>query len=209
HGTVSFIAGAPTAGVVLSQLTYTPAANYHGADTISYTLEGVPYTIDLLITPVNDAPTGSLVVTGELVQGGGLTADTSTLADADGLGTLHYVWERSTSNGGFVAVGSDQPTYTLTAADVGSQIRVQVSYTDGDGTPEQVLSGTTSSVLTANTAPTIISNGGGDTAALSVAENTTAVALVAATDADGAQTLSYAIAGGADAALFTINATTG
>src|SRR5262249_27663343 len=75
--------------------TYTPNANYHGSDTISYTLAGVPQTIDVLVTPVNDAPTGGVAVTGEAVLGGVLSADTSTLADADGLGTLHYVWERS------------------------------------------------------------------------------------------------------------------
>jgi hypothetical protein len=43
-----------------------------------------------------------------------------------------------------------------------------------------------------------------------VAENTTAVMTVTATDADQpAQTLSYSIIGGADAAKFTINAGTG
>src|SRR5262249_24949552 len=153
HGSIEVIdtrvigpMGQPAGDVVA---TYTPNANYHGSDTINHTLSGVPHTIDVLVTPVNDAPTGGVAVTGEAVLGGVLTADTSTLADADGLGTLHYVWERSTSGGGFVAVGSDQPTYALTAADVGSQIRVDVSYTDGDGTPEQVLSGPTASVLTA------------------------------------------------------------
>src|SRR3989454_748955 len=58
--------------------------------------------------------------------------------------------------------------------------------------------------------PMITSNGGGATASVSVAENTTAVTTVSAADADlPAQTLSYAISGGADAAKFTINATTG
>ena len=47
-------------------------------------------------------------------------------------------------------------------------------------------------------------------AAVSVAENTTAVMTVTATDADlPAQTLSYSISGGADAAQFAINASTG
>ena len=59
-----------------------------------------------------------------------------------------------------------------------------------------------------NTAPVITSNGGGATAAISVAENTTAVTTVAASDADG-NPLAYSIGGGADAAKFTINASTG
>src|SRR5262249_9557921 len=60
-----------------------------------------------------------------------------------------------------------------------------------------------------NQPPTITSNGGGNTAAVSVAENTTAVTTVTATDPDAGQTLSYSIAGGADASKFTLNATTG
>src|SRR5262249_50724296 len=57
--------------------------------------------------------------------------------------------------------------------------------------------------------PTITSNGGGDTAAASIFEHTTAVTTVTATDPDARQTLSYSINGGADAAKFTINSTTG
>ena len=61
--------------------------------------------------------------------------------------------------------------------------------------------------------PVIGSNGGGATASLSMAENTSALTpltTVTATDADlPTATLSYAISGGADAALFTIDANTG
>ncbi|HEX2828993.1 MAG TPA: type I secretion C-terminal target domain-containing protein [Burkholderiales bacterium] len=60
-----------------------------------------------------------------------------------------------------------------------------------------------------NHAPAISSNGGGASAALSIAENATAVTTVKATDVDAGQTLTYLISGGADAAKFGINATTG
>ena len=60
-----------------------------------------------------------------------------------------------------------------------------------------------------NEAPVITSHGGGASASLSVAENTTAVTTVTATDPDAGQTLSYSITGGADATKFTINASTG
>jgi serralysin len=61
-----------------------------------------------------------------------------------------------------------------------------------------------------NVAPAITSNGGGATAAISYAENGTApLTTVTATDANADQTLTYAIAGGADAALFNINASSG
>ncbi|WP_208867833.1 cadherin domain-containing protein, partial [Mesorhizobium delmotii] len=67
----------------------------------------------------------------------------------------------------------------------------------------------TVNVSNVNEAPVITSNGGGDTATISLAENTTAVTTVTASDPDAGTTLAYAIAGGADAALFSINATTG
>lgn len=63
-----------------------------------------------------------------------------------------------------------------------------------------------------NPLPVITSNGGGDAAAVSVAENSTAVTTVAATatnDLGQPATVTYAISGGADAAKFAINATTG
>ena len=51
-------------------------------------------------------------------------------------------------------------------------------------------------------------NGGGATAAITVAENGTAVTGVTASDADG-DTLVFSIAGGADAARFAINPNSG
>lgn len=58
-------------------------------------------------------------------------------------------------------------------------------------------------------APVITSNGGDNTATASVAENTTAVTKVAATDLDPGTTLTYSIEGGADATLFAIDKTSG
>jgi len=60
-----------------------------------------------------------------------------------------------------------------------------------------------------NTPPVITSDGGGIAASLSVLENATFVTTVTASDADNGQTLTYSIAGGADAALFTIDPVTG
>ncbi|OYU01548.1 MAG: hypothetical protein CFE36_09685 [Sphingomonadaceae bacterium PASS1] len=57
--------------------------------------------------------------------------------------------------------------------------------------------------------PLISSDGGGDTASVTVSENGTFVTTVTATDPDANTILSYSISGGADAALFDINAATG
>ncbi|QAY78065.1 cadherin domain-containing protein [Sphingosinicella sp. BN140058] len=60
-----------------------------------------------------------------------------------------------------------------------------------------------------NAAPVIVSNGGGPAAALSVAENSANVTLVSATDPDPGQVVRYGLTGGADRALFSIDAATG
>jgi Ca2+-binding RTX toxin-like protein len=66
----------------------------------------------------------------------------------------------------------------------------------------------TLSAAPVNHAPVMTSNGGGDTAAIAVAENGTAVTTVKATDQEPGA-LHYAIVGGADKDAFTINETTG
>ncbi|MBL9131145.1 MAG: choice-of-anchor D domain-containing protein, partial [Verrucomicrobiaceae bacterium] len=85
-------------------------------------------------------------------------------------------------------------------------IRVQAD--DGSG---GIFAKTFSITVTdANDAPLITSSLGGSTAAISVAENTTAVTTVTASDPDSpAQTLLHSITGGADAARFAIVPATG
>ena len=57
--------------------------------------------------------------------------------------------------------------------------------------------------------PAITSDGGGDSGSVQVGENTTAVTKVTASDPNPAQTLTFAITGGADAAKFQIDPATG
>jgi hypothetical protein len=68
---------------------------------------------------------------------------------------------------------------------------------------------TSSAAAPTNVAPVMVSDGGGRTATVATAENMTAVTIVAATDSDDPSALSYAIVGGADAALFQIDRVSG
>jgi len=63
--------------------------------------------------------------------------------------------------------------------------------------------------LVNNQLPLITSNGAGATASINLAENTTTVTTVNATDADVGQTPAFSLTGGADQARFNINTTTG
>src|SRR5436305_8915639 len=96
-----------------------------------------------------------------------------------------------------------------TPTDVGGNnvydVTVQVS--DGTLTDTQAIAVTVTNVN--DNAPVITSNGAGASASINIAENATAVTTVTATDADAGSTLTYSIVGGADAAKFTVNASTG
>jgi Ca2+-binding RTX toxin-like protein len=83
---------------------------------------------------------------------------------------------------------------------------VVVQVSDGSRSDTQAIAVTVTNV---NEVPVITSNGGGPTAAVAIGENSTAVTTVTATDPDANTTLTYSISGGADAALFQINAATG
>ena len=101
------------------------------------------------VTNVNDAPTGAVTISGTATEDQVLTAS-NTLADADGLGTISYQWQRD----GVDIAGATGTTYTLGDADVGAAISVVASYTDGHGTAESVASAATAAVANVNDAPT-------------------------------------------------------
>jgi hypothetical protein len=91
----------------------------------------------------NAGPEGAPQVTGQALEGETLLADATSLTDADGLGALSYTWQRD----GVDIPGATGATYTLTQADVGAEISVVASYTDGGGTPESIRSAATSPVI--------------------------------------------------------------
>jgi len=98
----------------------------------------------------NDLPEGDITLNGILEAGSVLTVDTSNLSDADTLGALSYHWLR---NGLDIAgeISYDYSlsnySYTLGINDIGSEISVRVSYTDGFGTQEAVTSTASGVVL--------------------------------------------------------------
>jgi hypothetical protein len=100
--------------------------------------------VSLAIINANDAPTGSLTITGSSVVGQTLTA-TNTLADEDGMGTVAYQWLA----GGTPIVNATGSTYALTEADLDKVISVSASYSDGLSN----LTSVTSSTVTVSNLP--------------------------------------------------------
>jgi len=105
------------------------------------------------VTAQNDAPTGSVNLSGLLVEGQTLTASTSSIVDLDGLSIFSYQWQRD----GVDIKGATEASYVLTAADIGRGITVVVSYNDDGGSAESL-----SSVLSAAVDSDLDGDGIGD-----------------------------------------------
>src|SRR5262249_35769854 len=139
--------GSGFTNVGADQATYTLGDADVGATmrvVVSYTdghgtAESLTSAATAAVANVNDAPTGAPTLPATVTEDQAFTANSSTIADADGLGTLHYQWQRN-SGSGFTNIGADQATYTLGDADVGASMRVVVSYTDGHGSAEALTS---------------------------------------------------------------------
>ena len=97
------------------------------------------------VTVTNNLATGAPTISGTSQVGQTLTADTSGIADADGLAnaTFSYQWlsSRDTEIG-----GATSSTYTLQASEESKAITVQVSFTDDAGNQETLTSAATAAV---------------------------------------------------------------
>ena len=113
-------------------------------------------------TGTNTPATGAPTITGTAQVGQTLTAGTTAIMDADGLTSVSYTyqWIRTATGVDTNISGATASTYTLVAADLGTTIKVTVSFTDDASNAETLTSAATAAVsAAANTlatgAPTI------------------------------------------------------
>ena len=92
----------------------------------------------------NYPATGAPAITGAAQVGETLTADTSGIADDDGLDNVTYSYQWLADDADIA--GATAATYTLTDADEGAAIKVQVSFTDDAGHEETLTSAATDAV---------------------------------------------------------------
>ena len=113
--------------------------NTFGVNTTTWstTLDWSPPVVTrtlYLSLPANRAATGEPAISGTAQAGQELTADASPIMDADGLpSSFTYQWLRVDADGmsnPADITDATAATYTLTAADAGKKIKVQVSFTD-------------------------------------------------------------------------------
>ena len=96
----------------------------------------------------NISPTGAPSITGTVEVGETLTADTSGIADPDGLENVsyRYQWIRSDGTDDWEVDGATGSTYAVTPADVDKAIKLRVNFTDDKGSVESLTSSPTSVV---------------------------------------------------------------
>ena len=107
----------------------------------------------------NHPATGAPAISGAVQVGETLTADTSGIADEDGLDNVSYSYQWLSSRDTEID-GATGSTYTLQARDLGKIIKVRVTFTDDAGNEETLTSAATDAVearpnIPATGAPTI------------------------------------------------------
>ncbi len=188
-GSTAFSTGAELATANASAINDAPViTSGGGGDTFSTNApENSTYVATITATDV-DVPVQTLSYS---ITGG---ADSSKFTINSSTGVLSFITPPSYEN----------PQGSLSG---GYAYEVIVAASDGSLSDTQTINVI---VWNVNDPPVITSNGGGSTAAINVAENSTAVTTVTATDEDfGPQVLTYTISGGADAVRFSINSSTG
>ena len=138
------------AEVTGGKLKYTPPANANGTGYASFKFKlndgtadsASEYFLTINVTPVNDPATGAPAISGTAHVGLTLTASTAGIADLDGVSnSFTYQWIRVDDDGTSNAanIGADSSAYTLTAAEEGKKVLVEVSFTDNGGSSEGPL----------------------------------------------------------------------
>ena len=93
----------------------------------------------------NNPATGAPTISGTAEVGETLTADTSGIADTDGLDNVSFSYQWLSSRD-TVIPGATGSTYTLVSTDLGKIIKVKVTFTDDEGNEESLTSAATAAV---------------------------------------------------------------
>ena len=95
----------------------------------------------------NTAATGTPTISGTPQVGETLTADTSGIADEDGLENVSFSYQWLADDAAIA--GATDNTHTLADADEGKAVKVRVSFTDDGGNEESLTSAATEAVAAA------------------------------------------------------------
>ena len=105
-------------------------------------------------TAVSQAQQSSGGVGFEAIEDVQLVIDTSNIQDGDGIGSTQIQWQISKNGDDWQIIpGAITPTFTPRDAHVNKYLRVEVSYVDGQGNSESIISPNSSAVQNVNDKP--------------------------------------------------------
>ena len=133
------------------------------------------------VANVNDMPSGNISIVGTPNLGNTLQVK-SVISDADGLGAFQYQWRAN----GLDIKGATASSFLIENTQLGQVISLQVSFVDGHGTKEALISKSTSPVALKNNAPT-----GKVSFAGALKQDSVLQATQTLSDADGLGTVKY------------------
>ena len=156
--TVTVTAG-PDADMANESVSLTHSAASTDSDYEGITIAGVEVTVtdnDAANTPATGAPT----ITGTAQVGQTLTAVTTGIMDDDGLTspTYTYQWIRVDGTDEADIASANSSTYTLGDADLGTTLKVKVTFADDLGHTETLTSAATATVGAAATGPPTVTD---------------------------------------------------
>jgi hypothetical protein len=94
----------------------------------------------LAVENVNDTPVGLPALIGDAREGSLFSIDTSRVNDEDGIGAISYAWQRSKTKTDWETISDKMnKDYRILQADVGFSYRASISYIDGFGTREMLI----------------------------------------------------------------------
>ena len=133
----------PAGAYELKATAYDDDGDVLGTLKVSFTVTAGQPAQQPTVVP-NTSATGIPTISGTAQVGQTLTADTSGIADEDGLTNVvfSYQWMADDTN----IQDATDATYTLTEDDEGKAITVTVSFTDAEGNPETLTSDPTGEV---------------------------------------------------------------
>ena len=175
-----------------------------GNDVVTFTtgMSGVPAVTNN--STVNTPATGAPTITGTAQVGQTLTAGTTAIMDANGLTSVSYAyqWIRvATDNTETNIASATASTHTLVAADLGTTIKVKVSFTDDDSNAETLTSAATVAVMAAANNPPTVATAIPDQSATAGTAFSYVFPANTFSDADTGDTLTYTATKADDTAL--------
>ena len=153
HPPASRAAPAPTPGTNWISVSWTAPAGSTGTtayNAVSYDVQARDLSAQGT-AGANSPASGRPTISGKAQAGHTLTADTSDIADADGLenATLTYQWLAIWGATEVAIQGATERAYTVTGDDIGARIALTVSFSDDQGNRERLTSSPTSEIESA------------------------------------------------------------